>query len=308
MKKLYISVLGLFITIMFFTTIAYAWISLATINTIENISLSTISDTKLEISLDGINYYESIPKSVIEASIKKITFADVTSSNGKDFYKNYKNLMPAVANKDYLSLEFHFRTNTMYTEVHLSDNVINVLDYDNPPISGTYITSKGLMWEADTSFLYDEELYVLEGEVNKFYAKDAMRVAFVNKNDESNETKIFDLSGNEQRGFGKPYGAIAYLNKMNNENNVAPNAPNTIYELSTFSSTDPIALTHDSRIITLMKSSEQNGNNESFYKGSVVMNVWLEGWDADAFDAIHKDQLKMQFTFKAVLPEGTLDD
>lgn len=306
MRKLYISVLGLFITISLFSTIAYAWINLATINVIENINLSASSNSGLEISLDGINYYETIPNNVIKSAVNKIIFADVTSNDGINFYKNYKNITKAIANKDYLSLEFHFRTVSRYSEVHLSDNVLIVDDYNNPPTTGTYITSKGVLWEANTSFQYSEDRYIEEGEVDTFYAKDAMRVAFVNKNIDPNTAKIFDLSGNEARGFGKPYGAIDYLNKFNNENNIAPNAPKTIYQLSTFSDEAPTALTYDSRIITLERSSEVNSNNQAYYKGRVIMNIWLEGWDADAFDAIHRDQLKMQFTFKAVMPEGTI--
>jgi len=30
------------------------------------------------------------------------------------------------------------------------------------------------------------------------------------------------------------------------------------------------------------------------------MTIWLEGWDADLFDAILGDRIKMQFEFKAV--------
>lgn len=306
MRRLYISILGLFITITLFSTIAYAWLNLATVNVIENISLTAVSNSKLEISLDGINYYESIPEDVMKDAINKMQFTDITSNDGINFFKNYKSFTNAIPNKDYLSLEFHFRTKSVYREVHLSDNILKVGDYNNPPTIGTYITSKGVLWEAKTSFLYDVDHYIEAGEVDTYYAKDAMRVAFVNKNAEPLKAKIFDLSGNEHRGFGKPYGAIDYVNKHNNEQNVAPKGPETIYELSTFSDIDPLALTYESRIITLKRDANINGDNDPYYKGVVVMNVWLEGWDADAFDAIHKDHVKMQFTFRAVIPEGEL--
>ena len=308
MKKIYISMLGLFIAIASVSTISYAWLALTRINIIENLSLTAASDHRLEMSLDGIDYYESIPSEVVLKQVSNIKFLDVTSFDGINFYKNYSEMKDAEANKDYLSLEFHFRTTSKYTEIHLSDNILEVLDYDNSPEYGTYITSKGVMWESPITFLYDKDEYINEGEIRKYYAKDAMRVAFVDKNSDARLVNILDLSGNPDRGFGKTYGSVDFLNKIKNENNIPPAAPNTYYELSEFSLRDPIATSFNSRIITLELSEDVNGYNQRYYKGSVVMNVWLEGWDADSFDAIYKDRIKMQFMFRAVLPEGTLDD
>lgn len=56
MKKIYSSALALMVLIALFSTVSYAWLYLASVNTIENISLTASGGNNLEISLDGINY------------------------------------------------------------------------------------------------------------------------------------------------------------------------------------------------------------------------------------------------------------
>lgn len=305
MAKLIRSIITLLLVISLFTTSTFAWVSLANVNSVKDISLFAASSLNydLDMSVDGINYYsssESIPKEVLLNKVSRVYLKDITTNDGINFTRNYNSNDVARKNRDYISIDFHFRTTSRYTEVHLSDNIKDV-DYNNLPFEGTYIASKGINFESKHTFLYDENHYIKKGEINKFYGKDAMRVAF--HNEEQGICKIFDLTGNEHRGFGKPYGALDYLNKATNLNIEAPKAPNTQYYLSTFSNNNPYALTDYSLLVTLKKSEEVNENNKPYYKGMVTMNVWLEGYDADAFDAIAGDQVKMQFMFRAVFPK-----
>lgn len=309
MKKLYSSILTLLILIGLFTTVAYAWISLATINHIEDLKLSAMTAFELEMSVDGINYSNQLSSDEILSEIKGLRFIDVTSNDGINFSHGYHQPSKARVNKDYMSIVFHFRTTSDYIEIHLADNVTEDIDYNNPPEHGTYITSEGVMFQSKTTFNYDQNTIIEKDDINKFYARDAMRVSLRDINS-NNKAKIFDLSNDQERGYGEVYGALSYLNSFSNQNILPPiDIPNTIYELSKFSNEDPIALSYESRIITLKKDEDDRDSktNKPYYKGSVEMNVWLEGWDADAFDAIYKDMLKMQFTFKAVKVEGALE-
>ena len=34
-----------------------------------------------------------------------------------------------------------------------------------------------------------------------------------------------------------------------------------------------------------------------YYLGNATLNIWIEGWDADAFDAILGDQILIQLEF-----------
>ncbi|MDY0276561.1 MAG: hypothetical protein RBQ97_00600 [Acholeplasma sp.] len=299
MRKLYISLLTALMVFTFLSTTAYAWIALATVNRIEQIRLSATSNTDLEISLDGIDYYTSLDKEMLDLKVaSNFKFNEVTSLDGITFKDNRFNDVNGRANNDYLSVRFYFRTSTRYREIHLADNIVNA-DYNNVPTSGTFISSKGVSWSPSVDYLYGPNETVKKDEKRIYYAKDAMRVSFYNPN--TNESKIFDLSGNEERGYGKSFGATDYLNKVLNEDNKAKTGPKTIYELSQFSETDPYSITDNSRILILEQTNEKNTDGRYFYKGEIVMNIWLEGWDADAFDAIQGDHLKMQFMFRAVM-------
>ena len=70
MKKLKFSLITMLLVVILFATTTFAWISLATVNRIQDISLNAISGSDLEISLDGINYYDTIPKDLILQKIK----------------------------------------------------------------------------------------------------------------------------------------------------------------------------------------------------------------------------------------------
>ena len=48
-----------------FITTTYAWLSLSTVVSVSNIELNAKDSYDLELSLDGINYYEKIPSELI---------------------------------------------------------------------------------------------------------------------------------------------------------------------------------------------------------------------------------------------------
>lgn len=303
MKRIKISVILLILVLMSTFTTAYAWLTLANVNRVQDISLNAIAQQDLLISLDGVNYSEEIPKELILNKLKKLKFDDVTTVDGVNYYSYFDHRKEARENKDYISLEIYFKTSSRYKELHLADNVIGA-DYETPPKEGTFITSKGRTFTSKVGYNYAPGDYVEEGETRKHYASEAMRVSFYSFADGT--SKIFDLSGNEERGFGKAYGAVEYFNNYNGLNITPPQAPETIYNLSTFSDIRPIAESYESHLITLTDQGNVDQRGKTLYEGKLKMNIWLEAWDADAFDAIHYDQLKMQFMFKAVIPKHEL--
>lgn len=295
MKRLNFSLLSLVLVLGLTIFSSFAWVSLATMNKIDDIGITAIGEYKLEMSLDGINYYDSIPKEEIASLIEHFSFEDVTTQDGHNFMTGYQAPEVAVKNKEFLNLTIYFRTTSNYSEIHLTD-LVKDPNYENLPLLGTYIASKGVRFKPNFDFQYGPDDIVKEGELRTYYARDAMRVAFYNQS--SNITKIFDFSGNEERGFGKSYGAIDYYNKYRNTTIVAPNkGPNTIYQFSEFETESPYAKTDDSYLVTLEYT------DSGYYEGKIEINIWLEGWDADAFDAIYGDRIVIQFMFRAVRPK-----
>ncbi|WP_264229454.1 hypothetical protein [Acholeplasma laidlawii] len=308
MKKLYLAILTFIMMIFVATTVTYAWLSMSTSNVIRDLSLTTHLGDALEISLDGENYYESLPSDVLISHIGRVNLTDITSLNGKDFDFGIRQQEgQARANKDYISVTFHFRTKSLRAhEVYLSNNISNTTTHDAPQ-NGTFIVSRGRNWVSDINFLYGPNGEMIElGDVNTYYLSHSMRVSFIeqalNEHDERTDlsSKIFDLSGNEARGYGKDYGAVDYYRRKRGTLPLPTETPPTIYELSKFSAESPYALDRNSHIMTLIESDDTDENGMMYYKGIVTMNIWVEGWDADLFDAVFGDQVKMQFEFKAV--------
>lgn len=307
MKKIYLTFITFLLMILVTTTVTYAWISLSTSNVVTNIGLKTNLGDELEISLDGINYYKSLPSSIIINRLGRVVFTDVTSLDGKTFDRGIHSQKTVVKNKDYVSIDFHFRTSSLRAhKVFLANNVSNQVIFDQLG-EGTFIVSKGINWVSDIDFIYGpNDQMVLKGDVNRYFVSDSIRIAIhehpLNELDlrTNLQSKIFDLTGNRERGFGKPYGAFDYYLRKRGHIELPLQIPDTIYELSEFSPTGPFALDNNSHILTLIKTTELDSKGLPFYKGSVTMNIWLEGWDADLFDAVFGDQVKMQFEFKAV--------
>lgn len=300
-RKLYISMVMLCLAVFATTTATYAWLSLATSNAVRGIGLQANNGDELALSLDGINYYTNLPSELVMEQIKNLAFRDITSLDGKSFnYGINGETQNAIKNIDYISLTLYLRTKSAYMhEVYLSNNISNEVTYNEGSV-GTYIVSKGRHWMSDVDYQYGPDEYVEKGNSKTYYVSEAMRVSFIDH--ETNTSKIFDLSGNKERGFGKAYGATSYYQaKTERQLTLPTKVPDTVYKLSEFDSINPYALDNSSHITTLKYLGHRAENGQYLYEGKVTMNIWVEGWDADLFDAIFGDQVKMQFQFKSVI-------
>ena len=300
MKKIIIMFLTLGLTLLSLVTATYAWITMARVNVIDELTLMATLGDDIEISIDGETFYKEMPQDILLRQLRKTSLLEMTSSDGKTFaHKNSD--VEVIKNVNYLSFDFTIRTNsTREHEVYLANNVSNETTFDTTPQEGTFIVSKGVSFKSPVRYLYDENDYVEVGETRKYFASGAVRVATITQTTDGEVVKIFDLSGNEHRGFGKPYGAIAYYNAKRPDNmlEIPTIIHPTIYKLSEFDPNGPFAYDDTSHIVSLNEKVEVNG--KTYYQGNVTINIWLEGWDADLFDAVAKDRIKIQLQFKAV--------
>ncbi len=299
MKKIIISFLTLVLLVMSLGTATYAWITMARSNIIDEISIYARFEDDIEISLDGETYYRELPANVLFQNIQKSKLLEVTTNDGINFH-HIKSDVEVVKNRDYLSFEFYIRTNsTREHEVYLANNISNEITYEDVGKEGTYVVSRGVQFKSPVTFLYDIDDTVHAGEIRTYYASKAVRIATITEVDGKQKIKIFDLSGDEHRGYAKPYGATSYYNTVLHTNLVLPEeGPETIYKLSEFEENAPFALDDASHILSLTETMNVNG--KTYYCGKVTINIWLEGWDADLFDPVLKDRIKIQLQFKAV--------
>ncbi len=310
MRKIYISVLSFSMFTLIFGTVTYAWITIATVNNIEGLSLSASTGQELQISTDGFNFSTTLNQVEMEEIFKNQSLTDVTTINGIEFYNGglqQKGL--AKPNRDYVSFELFFRTTQKEKYVYLINNVSDIMSYDGS-MEGTYVVSRGIEWKAQTDFLYDIDDVIKKGETRTFYAKDSVRIGFqevidrpYDQRSESDlKTLIFDPSKNEHRGFGKPFGAYSYFVKYTGMMIEIPyEMPNTVYDLTKPLEDNPYQANHNESLITEMQpTGYYDEHGKMIYQSKVVVNIWIEGWDADAFDAILKDYIKIQLQFKSM--------
>jgi len=305
MRKLLTSILVTLILFVTLGSVSLAWVNLPRTNIIDDISFGAKTKTGLEISLDGIEYKNEIDEASINEIIRNINFKDMTSSDGITFESGYSKNSQIVKNRDYISFDIYFRTNETRRNVYLADNIKReevLYDELKRFEEHTYIISKGINWRTNNDFWYGPELEDIResGSVNRYYASDAIRISSIEKSPnagyelEDPIIKIFDLSENETRGFGKEFGAIDYFKKVTGNNNIEiPDAPKVIYGLTKF---DEYQIPDgDKSLITTLRYVDNSG----YAKGKVTFNIWVEGWDADSFDAILGDKISIQLAFKS---------
>ena len=312
--KLFISILSLIFAVLLFGTVSYAWFSISTTGVVHNVTLGISSDNKFKISLDGINYYDSIShEDIMKVISNGFELGDVTSFDGKTFEKGGPSEFTlAEKNIDYLSLTLYFRTTAYEKNVYLVEDVSSEAYLDNA-VDGTYVISKGINWKADNTFINGEDPkkdIINVGDRDMFYAAEAVRIGFVekkineNKNDDRSEadlnSKIFDLSRKPERGYGTTYGSLDYYNVKHSSNIEPPiDAPEVVTTLSEFYQYNPyIPLDDNSYILRMIETDKVDPLGDTYYEGKVEMNIWLEGWDADCFDAIFRDLLTIRLKFK----------
>lgn len=305
MRKLITSIL---LTLYLFVTLgsaSLAWISLPRSNVIEDISFNANIETGLEISLDGINYYKDLSYELIEKITRNAKLIDITSSDGIHFDKGLGNNSGLIIkNRDYISFDLYFRTNRSRQNVYLADNLTREMVESYEDLTQykdkTYIISKGVNWQTSHTYWYGPELTDIRqaGTTDVYYASDAIRISTIEQSPHANLTiedpivKIFDLSENELRGFGKRYGALDYYLKLRSNNIVIPDEPKTEYGLTEFNQNN--IPNDDKSIISKLRYVDDSG----YRKAKVTINIWIEGWDADALDAILNDKIKVQLSFK----------
>lgn len=311
-KRLRYSVMIVLLLMLAFGTVTYAWITLSTINNIEGMSVTASSGNELQISLDGENYAKEISTEQLELLFDDIRLTDVTSTDGIHFQTGgLTEVGDAIPNENYLTFDIWFQTVEPIHTVYLVNNVSNEISFDGSS-TGTYVVSQGVSWTNYIEFLNGSSIddVVESGTTATYYGSDAIRMSFQELKNEENtmdsrsedelNTFIFDPSEDESRGYNKGYGAYHYFIQKTRYFMTRPTEePNTSYRLSEYDEDNPY-VTHDntSLLLTLQETNEVDENGKTYYRGKLRINIWVEGWDADAFDAIDKDHIKIQLQFK----------
>ena len=312
MRKLFITICMFVLALITFTTSTYAWFFLAQQVSVGDFNLTISNDKELLVSLDGVNYQSSISSEELSNVIgDNLYLNNVTTFDLNTFYSSYTHSTQPTKNRDYISFDIWFRTDTEYWNgVYLYNNISNYYNYDtvmNQKLEGTFIFSKGINYQTTVDFKYSPTEYRKQNSIDKYYASDAIRIGIKEKYVDSVELAqedlrdnkelasfIYDPSENDERGFGKEYGALDMFQKKMNKIISVPEAPDTKLYLSNLQY-NYYAVDNTSLCGTFQKATD------GYYYAKANVSIWLEGWDADCLDAIYLDKLIMQLQFKCAI-------
>jgi hypothetical protein len=301
---------------MLLTTVTFAWISMSAISNIDGLGINATGGNELEISIDGENYSSQLPSILIQELIGEIKLYDVTTLDGINFQTGgFRAVGDAIPNEHYLSFDLWFRTVRNEKSLYLINNIKDLVTFDST-MPGTYVISRGVFWVAPVSFLNGPNVQDLveKGDLGVYYGSDTIRISVIEQNDDTNpmdlrtedELKrfIYDPSEDFDRGYGKLYGAYNYFFQTAQYWMDTPKEiQHASYRLSEFDPNNPYqALDNESMVGTMIETEDINIDGKTYYRTKVTINIWIEGWDADTFDAVDKDDVKIQLQFKSAIP------
>lgn len=324
-KRIIMSILTLVLVVVALGTTTFAWFTLSNVALVNNIEANVIAGEGLEvaIAIDGENVtgfksnlgasdWTLVMNHIALKESKAFEFNAVSTANGNDFTKvaitngNASIGQDAEANVDYLAIEILFRSQTA------GSVDITGITIDN--------TVGGQTFEPEQE--YEQTPAGAPSKMNiSTRAANAARVLI--KNAEGTNLGNYQLSegnpaynvgttvitGNAANNEPVSYGQWSYLVNMGE---VLYNKPVYDVDGTTILSHDPIDPATDFANITVYSATQlsafatiasastltQDPIDTAFFTGQISVLIWLEGWDADAYDSIFQSLLSVSLAFE----------
>jgi hypothetical protein len=301
-RKLVLSVLSVVLTVVALGTTTFAWFTITNIATVQPFEAQVLADAGIEIALGDLggaepstlNWVTTLTTEDIMAYIGDLgdfRFDHVTTADGINYYTLGSGQLTNTSN-GYIELPLHFRSNNAtginWTSVGL--------------------TSGSSSWTADVAFTSPTGVAVTSGSTIAVDAADSMRIAIqgtvladpnhvVGYENPSSTSNVVLGVGGDLRGANlgtelEPHyeganGAMNYFYKKNNELPAGIDAAATLATLTAIVS---------EKILDLTPGSSLTAGNE--YYGAVKVRIWLEGWDANAYNAVLNRVVTVSLSFQ----------
>lgn len=307
-KKLFVSAFALLFALVAVATTSFAWFTISGKARVQEFDLNITIGEGIQIQIENLsNGQKSEWKNVItlddfeevSLDLNKIVLDHLTSVDAQNFYQivERENQKYSVDRENkietgYFELKLNFRANQDYY-IHLTE--------DAKVVSGK------IEHEPD----WTETTYNVD-------PANAVRVGFVYSIDTDEDTyKIWEpINSFNIGGYGEDpedgSGGIAYFNaKMN-----ALYPENGQYTYLEFNEDDEydhqitfggipnegINPNTSEQLVQLTTGDPGDGYG---YVGSMIIRIWIEGWDADCFDGIFYRVLKTTLAFEGKIAQST---
>lgn len=291
-KKMIISVLTLIITVGAFAATTFAWFTLGNQATIGQIEAEIETTSGLEVSVDGLNWYNALPKSVINEEVANKTLKALTSTNGVSFstVTNLQNSTPTTtpASEGFITLTLLFRS-AKTGSVKLSDLVFGGNDVTIP---------------SDVAFTGKNGAIAQGGNVVA-NPKDAARISLTNLTSTSIFQAPADATNTISVGFADAHSyyfakTLELLGNVHDGNDFTTGSQVALdNSLAAIEATFEDVLVFDADA-TDAQFSFALVKTGDFWTASVNVNIWIEGWDSQAYNFIQGLPLTFDMKFELV--------
>ncbi len=292
-RKLVLSIVTVVLTVFALGTTTFAWFTLTNTAVVQPFQAQIVSDTGIQVALGdiaspagltGLQWRTTITTEEIENYIDakylgNFEFMNVTSPNG--FTMNQLGGVGAPAS-NYLEINLHFRssdaTEIFWEEVELT------------------ATTKG--WTTGTTFVDSKGETRLAGSNFNINAADAFRIS-IRSNEGTpivyeNPVSATNTVLGEQPGVPFTNGGVGMNGSTNyyyEVNQVLPEGHESVTTVGTVTAINGqkvLDMTDDDSIMSDFR-----------YYGSITIRIWLEGWDAEAYNSILSEVITARFRFTA---------
>jgi hypothetical protein len=303
-RRLLLSIITVVLTITALGSTTFAWFTITNIATVQPFQAQVISDEGIEIAIgtgdplalewkttlttqDIYDYMESV------YGLNAFRFNHVTSPDGTNFYTLGTSGQGAGTTDGYLSLPIHFRSDSTsevtWTQVQLSGT------QETFTTRVGFTDSKGI-YRAANSSLFVNPADAIRVSITGLIGGFSSTVAY--ENDTSATNTILgglvdeDLRGLTEDVLGVPtyIGVDGAQNYFYRSNAILPGGidlVNTISTLQSITSTKVVDLTSGSLLTA-----------DAEYYGLITVNVWFEGWDAEAYNALLGRVISLSLRFE----------
>lgn len=283
-RKLVLAVITVVLTVVALGSTTFAWFTLSNRAVIENFDVSVTTDVGIEFAigaeaepLSNLTFRTTLTSADILAYIEDtygptFAFSHVTSPDGENFYELGGNGTTA----GYLSLPIHFRSN--------SSNLINWYSVDlfttdsSYTTATTFVDSKGVTRNSGSSFTVN--------------TADAIRISMIGdsiiayENPSSATNTVLGLLANADLTTAN--GAVDFYQAVTSLD------PAGVADVSVVETETAIA----NDFILTLAADPLNDYGQAFH-GTLRINIWFEGWDAEAYNALLGRAVTIGFEFRA---------
>ena len=313
-RKLLISVLTVVLTVVALGTTTFAWFTLTNTSVVQAFEADIVADSAIELAIGNHNtgltnptsleWVTTLTKEDVETYIESVygtapLFNHVTTANAIDFFTLGATAM-AGTTTGYLDIPLNFRSDTAQTIEWTS----------------VTLTSTVAPWTADVDFIDAAGSVRTSGDSFDIDASNAMRVAVLEVYGTGDHVVVYEKpasasnvvlgTGGDLRGTlvdpdltpasGDEYypGINGAMNYYYEKNNTLPFGADAVTTIAADTAITGVT------VITMEDVSALPTDYQATYYGQLTIRIWLEGWDANAYNAILSRIIETSFIFTGV--------